>query len=95
MSDALQTLGLTEDAHPDEVTAAYRRLAFTAHPDRGGTMEQFQKLNDAYKRAFAQQTEAPCPICQGKGRVAVTAGFVTTYVDCGNCLKTGRRFLQK
>lgn len=36
----------------DEITHRYRRLAKSAHPDAGGSKEQFQTLTAAYDRAM-------------------------------------------
>ncbi len=40
-------LGLTGRPAPDQVEAQYRRLAATAHPDKGGSLEAMQRLNAA------------------------------------------------
>ena len=42
-----QVLGVSERATPDEINAAYRRLAATAHPDQGGTDAAMARLNAA------------------------------------------------
>ena len=51
--DPYQVLGLGEDASPDEVTRAFRRLARAEHPDvRGGTHEadqQYRRIRGAYE----------------------------------------------
>jgi hypothetical protein len=44
---ALDLLGLTLPTTADAVRAAYRRLARTAHPDRGGDAEEFKRLTAA------------------------------------------------
>ena len=54
MSDALyRKLGLTPQASMAEIKAAYRRLAFTYHPDRHGgspaATQRFRELVAAYK----------------------------------------------
>ena len=43
-------LGVSLDAHPAEVTEAFRRFALRHHPDRGGDPEAFQAGLDAYRR---------------------------------------------
>lgn len=58
---ALAVLGLTWEATPAQVTAAYRRLARTTHPDRCADEDagaRFAALTDAYRRA---RVEAPGP----------------------------------
>ncbi len=51
--DPFRVLGLTQPTTAEEVKSAYRRLAMTAHPDRGGTDEQFRELCSAYQAATA------------------------------------------
>lgn len=49
-ADALATLELPPDASDEDVRAAWRRLAFEKHPDRGGTgVEDFAKIRAAYE----------------------------------------------
>jgi molecular chaperone DnaJ len=44
-----QSLGLKFDATPEEIKSAYRRLAGTHHPDRGGSPEVFRRIQAAYE----------------------------------------------
>lgn len=44
-----QTLGLTPEATPEEIKAAYRQLALKNHPDQGGSEEEFKKIKEAYE----------------------------------------------
>ena len=48
---ALQALGLTAFASPDDVDEAYRRLARQLHPDVGGDPAKFKRLQRDYERA--------------------------------------------
>jgi DnaJ-class molecular chaperone len=53
MSDPYKTLGLQRGAGPDEIRAAYRRLARVHHPDVSKSPDaarQFSALADAYQR---------------------------------------------
>jgi curved DNA-binding protein len=43
-----QILGVSKSATPDEIKQAYRRLASKHHPDKGGSKEKFQKIQEAY-----------------------------------------------
>ena len=43
-----QTLGIARNATPEEIKQAYRKLAFTHHPDRGGDAEKFKEIQIAY-----------------------------------------------
>jgi len=47
-SEAYQILKVEENATEDELKKAYRKQAMVHHPDKGGTAENFRKLNDAY-----------------------------------------------
>src|SRR3954454_18473193 len=62
--DAFAALELAPDAPPQEIGAAYRRLAKRWHPDRGGgaaAVERMAEINAAYDvlRAGAWQREPP------------------------------------
>jgi hypothetical protein len=45
------TLGLLPPYTLEDIHAAYREKAKTAHPDRGGTPAEFEALHEAYERA--------------------------------------------
>jgi molecular chaperone DnaJ len=43
------TLGLTDNASPDEINKAFKKLALKHHPDRdGGSEQQFKDINEAH-----------------------------------------------
>jgi len=42
-------MGLTRDASADDIKRAYRRESLLRHPDRGGTKEAFQELQEAHE----------------------------------------------
>lgn len=44
-----EILGVVQGASVDEIKLAYRNLARTGHPDRGGDSENFQNINKAYE----------------------------------------------
>lgn len=51
--DYYRILGISEDAGPDEIKKAFRRLAFEHHPDRNPgheaeAAERFKEINEAY-----------------------------------------------
>lgn len=41
-------LGVNENATQDDIKKAYRKLAITHHPDKGGSEETFKKISEAY-----------------------------------------------
>lgn len=41
-------LGISQNASPDEIKKAYRKLAIKEHPDKGGDPEKFKQINEAY-----------------------------------------------
>ena len=50
LTEARQTLGVTPDATPDQINAAWKRLMARAHPDQGGTQGLAARLNAARDR---------------------------------------------
>lgn len=46
--DHYQTLGIDKNATPDDIKKAYRKLASTHHPDKGGDTAMFQNIQSAY-----------------------------------------------
>ena len=58
MSDYYSTLGVGRDASLDEIKRAYRRAASQHHPDKGGSKEQFQKIQEAYDTLGDEQKRA-------------------------------------
>jgi hypothetical protein len=52
--DPFALLGLTRSADAEQIRAAYRRAAKTAHPDQGGSNEAFQRIQKAADRLLAE-----------------------------------------
>jgi hypothetical protein len=50
--DWWQVLGVSQTASRDEITAAYRRLASEAHPDKGGSAERMAAINAAREKGL-------------------------------------------
>jgi DnaJ-class molecular chaperone len=49
MNNHYQTLGVDQNATPDEIKRAYRKLASQHHPDKGGDKNKFQEIEQAYR----------------------------------------------
>ena len=47
--DYYEVLGIAKTATTDEIKKAYRKLAMTHHPDKGGDAEQFKEIVEAYE----------------------------------------------
>lgn len=46
-NDPYDVLGIGKDASPEEIKAAYRARSKAAHPDAGGSVEEFQRIKSA------------------------------------------------
>ncbi|KAL3917890.1 MAG: hypothetical protein SGPRY_006224, partial [Prymnesium sp.] len=49
---AEQVLGVAKGASPSEIRAAYRARVLAAHPDKGGSPVEFQRIERAYRRIW-------------------------------------------
>lgn len=49
MSDYYNVLGVSKSATDEEIKNAYRKLAKTHHPDKGGDKNKFQEIQTAYE----------------------------------------------
>lgn len=58
MTDFYQTLGVSENATPDEIKKAYRSLANKHHPDKGGDQAIFKNISVAYDTLSDPQKKA-------------------------------------
>lgn len=82
MTDPHTILGVPRDATPDQVRAAYRRLARELHPDvsdRQDAADRFAALNEAYERLTDPQrppaSPAPTPHDPGEAAEVYDAFF--------------------
>jgi len=60
-----EVLGVDPDADDAELKRAYRRRAKEAHPDQGGSIEEFQRVKAAYETI--RSGEADLPDADGSG----------------------------
>ena len=58
MKDYFNTLGVAAGASNDEIKKAYKKLAMTHHPDRGGDQAKFQEIQEAYDTLSDPQKRA-------------------------------------
>jgi curved DNA-binding protein len=69
MANAYETLGVPKGASEEEIKKAYRRLASTHHPDKGGDTGKFQEIQLAYETLTdpqkRQQHDNPNPFHGG------------------------------
>ena len=56
--DCYNILGVTRTASQDDIKKAFRKLAMTHHPDKGGNAVEFQKINEAYETLSDPQRRA-------------------------------------
>jgi curved DNA-binding protein CbpA len=65
MGSPFEVLRVDPDADEEEIVAAYRRRVKEAHPDQGGTTEEFQRVKEAYEALtsgeYALEAAAPEP----------------------------------
>lgn len=76
-----EVLGVSTTATQEEIRIAYKRLAMKFHPDKGGSIEEFQRI----KKAYEALKNRVCPVCEGRGQIRERRGAFTKLVNCPKC----------
>lgn len=83
---SFEILELPDTASKSEVKEAWRKLANTHHPDKGGDVEDFHKLRAAYEEALvAAPDDKFCINCGGVGYTFVNHGIQVLKMPCQIC----------
>jgi DnaJ-class molecular chaperone len=56
--DYYEVLGVTTDTEPAQIRLAFLKLAKDHHPDAGGSTEEMQKINTAYRTLLSPTAKA-------------------------------------
>ncbi len=91
MKTAYELLHVDRGATLEEVSASYRELAKTGHPD---ITAAYATLKNAARRAEYDKEllmlHGPCPDCGGEGRRYKQKGFtVRVHMVCAGCKGSG------
>jgi curved DNA-binding protein len=82
MTDYYQTLGVPQNAGPDEIKRAYRKLANQHHPDKGGDQATFKNISVAYENLSDPQKKAEYDqMRMGGPQVRFTTGGMHDFGD--------------
>lgn len=98
MKNYFKILGVTRRSDAEAIKRQYRKLAWSAHPDRGGDAALFAEIGEAYstfrnKHKHAKYLELlkvhteMCGVCKGTGLKKIPRrGFTATlYGVCEKC----------
>lgn len=90
LSEAIVTLGLPTKYTLLQAKTAYRVKCMEHHPDRGGDINEFVKVTEAYALVTKKYSAEVCPECNGTGKVEKVSGFTTIKLSCPLCLRKRR-----
>lgn len=83
-------LGIPKDSTREQIDTAYREKVRSAHPDRGGTPEEFNRVTKAREQALEEwrlneRIRIKCKTCMDTGKVTRTHGVHTMKMTCPDC----------
>lgn len=98
-------LGVHRMSTDEEIASAYKVLAQTYHPDRGGDARKFNVVNEAYRaikdkksrRRFLESLymDDKCYACQGRGVTWKSKGLTEkVYQACPTCGGAGYKITE-
>ncbi|MFC7068782.1 ferredoxin Fer [Halobaculum lipolyticum] len=73
MDSPYDVLGLDADADDTEIERAYRRRVKETHPDRGGSVEAFRRVREAYEAVVSGTATPPADAAPGDGAQSPSA----------------------
>ena len=85
---SLEALGLDDTADEAIVRARYKELAMSAHPDRGGSPEQFTQLTEWRDKAL-QEVQLGSSIADARRRLSALRE-AARGTQCPRCDGTGK-----
>jgi DnaJ-class molecular chaperone len=91
-TDPFAELNLDRDSSPEIVRARWRQLASEHHPDKGGSLPDFLRYQEAYRAALKIVQDDPCPACGGRGVRGVSRGFSSIDIQCDVCGGSKKRW---
>jgi ferredoxin len=82
MASPYAILEVSESADAEEIRTAYRSRIKRAHPDRGGSIEQFVLVKEAYEEAMhALESPEHSPADITYRATQTTVGYTVSYLD--------------
>lgn len=67
MKNYYNILGISKDASKDEIKKNFRKLAMENHPDKGGSKEKFQEIQEAYEVLGNEDKKREYDECRSPG----------------------------
>ena len=83
-------LGIPANSTKEQIEQAFREKARTAHPDRGGSSEEFIELIKAKEQALEEcaineSLRIKCVTCNDTGKITRVHGANSIKMTCPDC----------